>query len=527
MLPAGVLVLEQRLDHVVILLAVVPGQIQPQGLQVPGHLHELLVLPELDHVVAQLLVHLDRGGVRLALGRELGLQFLPVRGHHLHRVLAPLRLGIKVPVLAGRILVAVQRQLLGLLETQKIRQQQPLALQVPEQLLDLQEQLQDVPQLARRQHLGLLAVGREGPHLDLLDALVEEPLVHLHLGVDVELLLPLLDLIEGGLGDIDVTPLQKRLHLPIEEGQQQRPDVLPVDVGVRHDDELVIAELVELQALASVSLDAGADGRDQRADLLVGEHLHHPRALDVEDLTLDGQDGLEAPVAALLGRAAGRIPLHDEQLAAGGLPFLAVREFAGQGAALEDALAPGQVLGLARRFPRLRRLHRLLDDGLRGGRILLEEGAQEFADRRLHPALHFGVAQFGLGLPLELGVADLHRQDGRQALPGVVTRDGEVLALQQIDLLDVVVDGAGQSGAEAGQMRPALRRVDVVDVGEDVLREILIVLYGALDGPLLALLGEEDGARMHGPLVHVQELHELDDASGIVEDLLLVLALVD
>jgi hypothetical protein len=32
-------------------------------------------------------------------------------------------------------------------------------------------------------------------------------------------------------------------HLPVEEREQQRADVGAVDVGVRHDDDLVVAQL--------------------------------------------------------------------------------------------------------------------------------------------------------------------------------------------------------------------------------------------------------------------------------------------
>jgi hypothetical protein len=39
-------------------------------------------------------------------------------------------------------------------------------------------------------------------------------------------------------------------HLPVEEGQQQRADVRAVDVGVGHDHDLVVAQLVERELVA-------------------------------------------------------------------------------------------------------------------------------------------------------------------------------------------------------------------------------------------------------------------------------------
>ena len=54
-------------------------------------------------------------------------------------------------------------------------------------------------------------------------------------------------------------------HLTIEERQQQRADVGAIDVGVGHDDDLVVAQLVDVELFPA---NAGAQRRDQRADFL-------------------------------------------------------------------------------------------------------------------------------------------------------------------------------------------------------------------------------------------------------------------
>src|SRR5881409_902750 len=63
-----------------------------------------------------------------------------------------------------------------------------------------------------------------------------------------------------------------------------------VHVGVGHDDDLVVAGVVDLEALAH----AGADRRDDGPDLLVGEDLVDARLLDVQDLASQREDRLEA-----------------------------------------------------------------------------------------------------------------------------------------------------------------------------------------------------------------------------------------
>ena len=51
------------------------------------------------------------------------------------------------------------------------------------------------------------------------------------------------DLVERGLSDVDAVLLDEFGHLAEEESQQQRADVAAVDVGVGHDDDLLVAQL--------------------------------------------------------------------------------------------------------------------------------------------------------------------------------------------------------------------------------------------------------------------------------------------
>jgi hypothetical protein len=46
-----------------------------------------------------------------------------------------------------------------------------------------------------------------------------------------------------------VATLDELGHLPEEEGEQQSADVAAVDVGVRHDDDTVVTQLVDLEVV--------------------------------------------------------------------------------------------------------------------------------------------------------------------------------------------------------------------------------------------------------------------------------------
>ena len=159
-----------------------------------------------------------------------------------------------------------------------------------------------------------------------LSAQVRQIVLQRDFVLEVALLLALLGAEQWRLRDVEVAALDDLDELAEEQGEQQRAYMRTVDVGVGHDDNGVVAQLAHVFFVRH----AHPERHDQRAQLLRGEHLFDPYALDVENLATQRQDGLDAAVAALLGRAAGRIALHDEQFAARGVALLAIGEFAGQ-----------------------------------------------------------------------------------------------------------------------------------------------------------------------------------------------------
>ena len=157
-----------------------------------------------------------------------------------------------------------------------------------------------------------MAVGEAGED-DVFGAELEEDAVELIVVVDVLLTLLALDFVERRLGDVDVAALDQALHLAVEKREEERADVGAVDVGVRHDDDLVVAGFGGVEAADGlVALaDAGAAGGDEGADFLVGEDLVEAGLLGVDEFAAEREDRLEAAVTALFGGAAGGVALDD------------------------------------------------------------------------------------------------------------------------------------------------------------------------------------------------------------------------
>ena len=140
-------------------------------------------------------------------------------------------------------------------------------------------------------------------------ALFGQIIVHRGLVFEVNLGLATAHLIERRLRDVEVTTFDQLWHLTEEERQKQGPNVRPVDVRVGHNDDLVVAQFVDVKLVTS---NARAKRHHKVTDFLGAEHTVKTGAFNVEDFTLERQNRLCATVTACLRRPTSRVTLHEE-----------------------------------------------------------------------------------------------------------------------------------------------------------------------------------------------------------------------
>ena len=215
---------------------------------------------------------------------------------------------------------------------------------------------------------------------------------------------------------IEVAVVDQAAHLAIEEGDEQRRDVGAVDVGVGHDDDAAVAQIL----VAIVRAGAAAERLREVGELLVLCELVLAGGGDIEDFAAQRQDRLRSAVARLLGRAAGGIALDDKNLRAFGRAVGAVGELARQPELAHRGLAR-DVFFLAAADALLGALDHEVEElvGLR--RIAGEPMIERVLDRLLDDPLRFGGGEPVLGLALEFRLADEHREHGGGARHHVVS----------------------------------------------------------------------------------------------------------
>ena len=247
-------------------------------------------------------------------------------------------------------------------------------------------------------------------------------------------------------------------QVPVEKGQQQRADVMPIRVGIHQQDHPTIPQI----ALVVVLARPAPQRRQHILELLVAEHLLVVRLFYVEHLATKRQDRLRPPVSPLLRRAAGRVALNDEELRVVRIARTAVRQLARQVELVAHRLLTPHLVG---RRTRCRTGTRGLQDaegnGVARTRILVQVTLQLRPDQRTHRRLHLGVVQPILRLTLELriGQEDIHDRDDAFTR---VTPLHLKATRNRVVRLEVVHQRIRNAVTEARLMRPTIRRRDAI-----------------------------------------------------------------
>ena len=164
----------------------------------------------------------------------------------------------------------------------------------------------------------------------------------------------------------------------------------------------------------------------------------------------------------MLGRTASRIPFYDKKFGLGRFAGLAIGQFAGERQSFQRPLAQDAVLGRLRRLARFQGEHHFIDDRPRVIRSFFQISRQAFAKNCLYRATHFHIAKLGFGLTFKLGIFQFNRDDRQNSLAHIVAGQITVAVFEQIIFPRVIIQGARQGGAEAGQVHAAFRRRSVV-----------------------------------------------------------------
>src|SRR5699024_10866536 len=96
-----------------------------------------------------------------------------------------------------------------------------------------------------------------------------------------------------------------------------------VDIGIRHNDYLVVSELSNIKIIADTRTQCGYNGHN----LVVTVNLVDSRLFNIEHFTPKRQNSLNSSVTASLCGTARRVTLYDEYFGFAAVPRLTVSKF--------------------------------------------------------------------------------------------------------------------------------------------------------------------------------------------------------
>ena len=157
--------------------------------------------------------------------------------------------------------------------------------------------------------------------VDKLLALLVGPAILFHLAFGTK--------IKRWSSDVQVALLNHLREVAEEERHNQRVDVRTIDVGIGHDDYLLVAQLIYISffAVLSVYTETDAQRLDDIVYFVTLECFVPHGFFHIQNLTAQRQNSLESTVTALLGGTTCRITLDEEQFAFFRVLAGAVRQF--------------------------------------------------------------------------------------------------------------------------------------------------------------------------------------------------------
>jgi len=143
--------------------------------------------------------------------------------------------------------------------------------------------------------------------------------------------------------------------------------------------------------------------------------------------------------------------------------------------------------------------------------MFFEIVGERLAHGLVHGAGHLGVAQFGLGLSLELRLGHLDGNHGGESFAEVFAADFDFGLFKLLGryLLGVFLEHAGERLAEADEVGAALDGVDVVHIRVEILRIARIIHDCDIDGQAVFVGGDADDIVEEVDARRVDVAHEL------------------
>ena len=188
-----------------------------------------------------------------------------------------------------------------------------------------------------------------------------------------------------------------------------------VDIGIGHDDDLVVAQFGDIE----IVVDSGSECRNHRFDLGIGINFIETCFLHIQDFSTQRQDRLRCTASCGFCGTARGISLNQEDLTVFRILVGTVCQFSRQGHAIQRGFSSRQVTRFSCGLSGTLGKQGFFDNRLCNSRVLLQEQFELCAHDIIDSSSRLAVSEFLLRLALELRLLDFDADNRRHTLADV------------------------------------------------------------------------------------------------------------
>ena len=204
-------------------------------------------------------------------------------------------------------------------------------------------------------------------------------------------------------------------HETVQERQHQGINVSAVDIGIGHDDDLVVAQFGDIE----IVVDSGSECRNHRFDLGIRINFIETCLLYVQNFSTQRQDCLRCTASCGFCGTTRGISLNQEDLTVFRILVGTVCQFSRQGHAIQCGFSSRQVTRFSCGLSGTLGKQGFFDNRLCNSRVLLQEQFELCAHDIIDSSSRLAVSEFLLRLALELRLLDFDADNRRHTLADV------------------------------------------------------------------------------------------------------------
>ena len=220
-------------------------------------------------------------------------------------------------------------------------------------------------------------------------------------------------------------------------------------------------------------------------------------------------------ITARLGGPTSRVTLHQEDFGFGRVFFRAILELACKEVHIHRRFPPCQIAGFTCGFAGMCGLDDFGHNDLGDLGVFFKPFGQFFVHQVFDGRSNLGRNQLILRLGRKFRIRNLHRQHAGQALAGIIAGKADFFPFRDPAGLRIIVNCAGQGGAETGHVCTAIALRDVVGEWQNHLIVAVVPPHGDFDADVVTFTDHIDRFGQDRNFGPVDVFNEFFDAALI------------